>query len=104
MIALQDLPIRKIKLEDMPTYFRFGAFSKKSVAEMNANVFIQCGAVKPGGNESYCYAQEKECAGHICRVLRPERTISHVLAIRDDGTVWDFELSPFQMVERIEVI
>lgn len=47
----------KMRAEDMPFYHRQGA--------ENGNTYVSFGKVKMGGNEPYCYTEEKQCAGHI---------------------------------------
>ena len=86
----------KMRVEDMPFYHRRGA--------ENGNTYISLGNVKKGGNEPYCYTQEKQCAGHICRVLTPEKVTDKALVIREDGTVWDIWLSNFEYWELIEIV
>jgi len=86
----------KMRVEDMPFYHRSGA--------ENGNTYISLGSVKKGGNEPYCYTQEKQCAGHICRVLAPEKVTDKALVIREDGTVWDIWLSNFEYWELIEIV
>lgn len=65
------------------------------------NMF-KCGEVKKGGNEPYCYTQEKQCAGHICR--RIGQGIYNVEVIRDDGTVWGIDLRNFETITPLIVI
>jgi len=88
-MKLSKLPFKEISLEDMPFYFR---------RSNTGTPYIIWGPVRRGGNEPYCYAQEKQCAGHVCRVLSPEKTFDKALVIRDDGTVWSIWLSSFQEV------
>ncbi len=85
----------KMRVEDMPFYHRRGA--------ENGNTYVSFGKVKRGGNEPYCYTQEKQCAEHICRVLTPEKVIDKAVVIREDGTVWDIWLSNFESWELIEI-
>lgn len=91
------LPIEDVKLADIPFYH-------KDAARMGSTALIRCGAVKRGGNEPYCYTEEKQCAGHVCRVLAPDSVISTALVIRDDGTVWKIDLRNFEEATRINVI
>lgn len=93
-MKLSELPVEEISLAEMPFYFR---------RRNTGNTYIRCGRVKVGGNEPYCYPQEKQCAGHVCRVLCPEKAFDHVTAIRDDGTVWDFWLSNFEEVHLLKI-
>lgn len=86
----------KMRVEDMPFYHRRGA--------ENGNTYVSFGKAKRGGNEPYCYTQEKQCAGHICRVLTPEKVIDKAVVIREDGTVWDIWLSNFESWELIEIV
>lgn len=91
-----ELPVEKMPLEEMPFYHKIGA--------KNGCTYIKCGKVKRGGNEPYCYTEEKQCAGHICRVLCPEKVIDKCTVIRDDGTVWTCYLSVFETVCRLKII
>lgn len=93
-MTLRALPVKEISLEEMPFYFR---------RRNTWNVYIKCGNVKRGGNEPYSYPEEKQCAGHVCRVLCPRKTYYEALVIRDDGTVWKINLSAFQEVYRITI-
>lgn len=96
-MILNDLPIEKITLAELPSYWRVGSRYPQG------NTYIRCGEVRHGGNEPYCYTEEKQCAGHICRVLRPENTFETVLVIRDDGTVWRIWLSAFKKVSLLKI-
>ena len=87
--------ITNIKISEMPFYHRTGA--------KNGNTYIRLGNYVPGGNEPYCFAQEKQCANHICRVLAPEKTVLNALVIRDDGTVWKIYLKQFRTVELLNI-
>lgn len=93
-MKLNELSVKEISLENMPFYFR---------RKNTGNTYIICGTVKRGGNEPYCYAQEKQCAGHVCRVLCPEKAFDHITVIRDDGTVWSIWLSNFQEVHLLKI-
>ncbi len=93
-MKLSELPIKEICLENMPFYFR---------RPNTGNTHIICGPVKRGGNEPYCYAQEKQCADHVCRVLCPDKTFDKALVIRDDGTVWSIWLSNFEEVHLLKI-
>lgn len=95
-MTYNELPVEDIKLEDIPLYH-------KDVARMGSSSLIKCGDVKRGGNEPYCYVEEKQCAGHICRVLSPDKTYQSALVIRDDGTVWKIDFSCFEEVYRINI-
>ena len=86
----------KISVSEMPFYFR--------TPGIKWNTFIYCGDVKPGGNEPYCYPEEKQCANHICRVLMPDKTIDTTVVIRDDGTVWNIKLSVFRRWNLLKVV
>ena len=86
----------KIKLCDMPFYHRNGAENRKT--------YIQLGKVKKGGNEPYCFTQEKQCERHICRVLVPEKVIDKAGVILEDGTYWIIYLSNFISWSLIEII
>lgn len=92
-----ELPIEKITLDKMPFYHQNGA--KNGYCS-----YIRCGDVKRGGNEPYCNTQEKQCAGHICRIICPETVIDRCTLIRDDGTVWTCYLSAFENVCKLEII
>ena len=94
-MILKDLPVEEIALANMPFYHKIGA--------QNGNAYIRCGQVKRGGNEPYCYTEEKQCTGHICRVLSPGKTCDKALVIRDDGTVWSIYLSVFKEVSLLYV-
>ena len=63
---------------------------------------FKCGPVKKGGNEPYCYTQEKQCAGHICRRVGKGDDTIHV--VRDDGTCWTISLSNFETITPLKVI
>lgn len=94
-MKLSDLPIKSIQLSDMPFYHKSGA--------MNGNTYVQFKEVKIGGNEPYCYVQEKACQNHICRVLRPKTVYDKCTVIRDDGTVWTVHLSNFQEAYLLQI-
>jgi len=92
-----ELPIKKMKLSEIPFYHRHGA-------AMGWNSFIYCGSVKRGGNEPYCYPEEKQVAGHVCRVLgTKEKIFNKATVIRDDGTVWIINFDCFTEIYRIEI-
>ncbi len=93
-MTFSELPIENIELADMPFYFR---------CKNTGNAYIRCGEVHRGGNEPYCYTEEKQCAGHVCRVICPDKTIDHCTVIRDDGTVWQIWLSNFKTVTRLKI-
>lgn len=93
-MKLSELQVKEINLADMPFYFR---------RSNTGNTYIMCGPVKHGGNEPYCYAQEKQCTGHVCRVLCLKKTFDKALVIRNDGTVWDIWLSNFQEVHLLKI-
>lgn len=96
-MKLNELPIEEITMEELPSYWRIGSRFPKG------NTYIRCGNVRKGGNEPYCYPEEKRCAGHICRVLRPEKTYDKALVIRDDGTVWTIWLPAFEKVKLLKI-
>jgi hypothetical protein len=96
-MRLQELPVETITFMELPSYWRIGSVAPKG------NTYIRCGEVKRGGNEPNCYAQEKNCAGHICRVLKPESTYDKALVIRDDGTVWDLWLPAFKELHLLKI-
>lgn len=100
MTTLNNLPVKEIALSDLPNYFRITNIPGAA----RDNTFIQCGSVRRGGNEPYCFTEEKQCSGHVCRVLSPEKVIESALVIRDDGTVWKICLSCFEQVELLKVI
>lgn len=87
--------ITNIKISEIPFYHRSGA--------KNRNTYIRLGDYIPGGNEPYCFPEEKQCANHICRVLCPTNTILDALVIRDDGTVWKIYLKQFKTVELLNI-
>jgi hypothetical protein len=62
---------------------------------------IKCGEVVESGNPN-AYAEEKQCAGRICRKIG--NGISHVNVIRDDGTVWTIDLELFKSITPLVVI
>ncbi len=90
-----NLPVARIALNDMPFYHQSGA--------RNGCTYIYCGEVKPSGNGRNAYVEERQCSGHICRVLRPEKVVDLCTVIRDDGTVWQIYLSSFLSVTRLTV-
>ncbi len=91
-----ELPVKKIKYTDVPFYHRH--------ASRHSNALIELGPVKVGGNEPYCYTEEKQCQNHICRVLgNTEKIYDSALVVRDDGTVWKIWLSNFQEAYRLEI-
>lgn len=94
-MKLSELPVEEIGIEDMPFYHKRGA--------ENGNTYVRFGKVKRGSNEPYCYAEEKQCQEHICRVLTPDLVFDKALVIRDDGTVWKVWLSNFQEVHLLKV-
>ncbi len=96
-MILNELPIEEITLAELPSYWRVGSRYPQG------NTYIRCGEVKRGGNEPYCFPKEKQCAGRICRVLRPEKTFEQATVIRDDGTVWRIWLPAFKNVSRLEI-
>lgn len=94
-MKLSELLVEEISLKDMPFYFQ---------RKNTGNTYIKCGEVKRGGNEPYCYAQEKQCSGHVCRVLTPEKTFDEALVIRDDGTAWKIWLSNFKEICLLKIL
>lgn len=98
-MIFSELPVEQIKLSDLPFFHRHDLRYP-----LECKSLIRCGAVKRGGNEPYCYTQEKQCAGHICRVYAPQRTYETAEVVRDDGTVWRLWLPAFQEVVRLEVV
>ena len=95
-MTFQQLPVKKIPLAELPSYWRVGSKFPRGMA------YIECGQVRKGGNEPYCYTEEKQCAGHICRVLTPEKVYENAVVIRDDGTVWKLWLPAFLELSRLE--
>lgn len=93
-MRISELPIEEIDFEDMPNYFR---------RRNTGNTYIMCGPAKTGGNEPYCYVEEKQCAGHVCRVMCPEKVFDRATLLRDDGTVWTVWLSNFQDVRLLKI-
>lgn len=94
-MKLSDLPTEKVSISDIPFYHKRGA--------ENGNTYVRFGNVKRGGNEPYCYTEEKQCQGRICRVLIPDAVIDKAMVIRDDGTVWNIWLSNFQEVHLLKI-
>lgn len=98
MVKLDNMVEESINWSAMPLYFR-----SSSPKSYNGCTYIKCGEVKRGGNEPYCFTEEKRCAGHICRILCPEKTMDKALVIRDDGTMWSIWLSNFKELILLEV-
>lgn len=94
-MRLSELRVEEISIEEMPFYHKRGA--------ENGKTYVRFGNVKRGGNEPYCYVEEKQCQGHICRVLMPDVVFDRAMVIRDDGTVWSVCLSNFQEVHLLKV-
>lgn len=84
---------KTIRQENLPYYFRKSPF----------NTYIELGDYIPGGNEPYCFPQEKQCANTICRVLTPEKTVLTAFVIRQDGTVWKIYLKQFKEVTLLNI-
>lgn len=99
MLVFQDLPIKKIPLSQLPACFRLTT----APDAWRWNTYIYCGDVKKGGNEPYCFPEEKACSGHYCRILIPEKAFCNALVIRDDDTVWKIAFWPFAEVYRLEI-
>lgn len=88
MVSMKNRgPDEGLALSKMPFYFR----------HRNAawNTYVRLGEVIRSVNP-YFGTEEKQCSGHICRVLCPNKTYDEALVIRDDGTVWKIWLSNFQ--------
>lgn len=66
-----------------------------SDTETQHGTYVRLGEVIRSVNP-YFGTEEKQCSGHICRVLCPNKTYDEALVIRDDGTVWKIWLSNFQ--------
>lgn len=96
-MILSELSVEEIALAELPSYWCVGSKYPQD------NTYIRCGEVRRGGNEPYCYTEEKQCAGHICRVLCPENTFETAHVIRDDGTVWKIWLPAFKEVKRLKI-
>ena len=92
-----ELPHRPIQYADIPFYHRTGY-------RKGLNSLIWCGAVKLGGNEPYCYTEEKQCAGRVCRVLTAHEHSDNSMVVRDDGTVWKISFDAFKEVFRLDVV
>ena len=90
-----NFPVEKATLDDFPFYHRNGA--------CKGSTYVRFGEVKRGGNEPYCYAQEKQCAGHICRVLSPGCAIDSACVVRDDGTIWTVWFPAFKDIHLLEL-
>ena len=99
MITLRDLPIEKLPLSKLPFYHRHDVHNP-----LKCKSFIRLGDVKRGGNEPYCFTEEKQCAGRVCRVLAPKDYQEDLLVIRDDGTVWKIWLGAFTEAARLEIV
>ena len=87
--------------------FKAMRFVTTSLGMMSGREFckgnmFKCGEVKKGGNEPYCYTQEKQCAGHICRKIG--KGIENVHVIRDDGTCWTINLKNFETITPLIVM
>lgn len=98
-MTYHELPQEEIKSEDVPFYFQHGTFGP-----IKSESLIYCGEVKQGWNEPYCFTEEKQCSGHICRVLAPKSVISRCNVIRDDGTVWRIDLNNFLSVTKLDIV
>lgn len=99
MKTFGSLPIKPLPLSNLPFYHRHDVWST-----LQCKSFVQFGAVKRGGNEPYCYAEEKQCAWHVCRALGAKSYNNEVLVVRDDGTVWKVCLDAFEEAHRLEII
>lgn len=99
MLVFQDLPIKKIPLSQLPVAFRLTTVP----GAWKWNTYIYCGDVKNGGNEPYCFPEEKQCSGHYCKVLNPAKIYRDALVIRDDNTMWKVSFDPFVEVYKLEI-
>lgn len=99
MKSFQDLPVKKMPLSQLPAVFRLTTVP----GAWKWNAYIYCGDVKKGGNEPYCFPEEKQCSGHYCKVLAPKDHHYDALVIRDDSTVWKIAFWPFADVYRLEI-
>lgn len=87
-----DISIIEMKLEEIPKFHR--------VAAVNRRTHILLGNVKESMAE---FSQEKQCAGHICRVIAPEKTIDEAMVVREDGLVFNVWLKAFESVALIKI-
>lgn len=99
LVTLMTIPEEIVKVNTMPNYFRHRGLPES----IYYGVYLRLGEVKKGGNEPYCYTEEKQCAGHIVRVLAPSQFITRGMVERDDGTLWVICLEPFNEVYRVYV-
>lgn len=86
----------KMEVKDLPYYHRVGA--------LRGNTYIKLGELKKSGNGNNAYVEERQCEGHICRVLSPETAVNGAMVVREDGTVWKIYLSNFISWDLIEII
>lgn len=99
MNTFAELPHKEIKLDALPYSYRVGLRFPKQCKNL-----VELGEVKRGGNEPYCYTEEKKCAGHICRVLgNIDTKLDEATVVREDGTVWHITLDAFMEAYRIDV-
>ena len=98
IMTFGELPHGSISADEVPFCHRNGLFGT-----VKSESLIYCGTVKPGGNEPYCYTEEKQCAGHICRVLCPKDRSDHAVVVREDGTVWKICFSSFAEICRLDI-
>lgn len=99
-MTLSTLPTKQIGRTELPSYFRITNWPDAPYY----HTFVQLGEVKRGGNEPYCFTEEKACAGHVVRVLVPEKFVTTGLVVRDDGTVWSIYLPAFKEAHRLKVL
>lgn len=81
-------------------YLRFVTSSTLPFNRRSTCEFFRCGNLKPKGNP-YAWAQEEQCASHICRKIG--KGIYEVHVIRDDSTVWTINLDAFESITPLDV-
>ena len=82
----------EMSLEEIPIFHRKSAQIGKTL--------IILGNLKKSNAD---FLQEKECAGHICRVISPEKTFDEATVIREDGLVFTICLKAFESVKEIKI-
>ena len=87
-----DIEKAEMTLEQIPLYHKRAA--------QNGKALIILGDVKKSNAD---FLQEKECAGHICRVIAPEKTFDEATVIREDGLVFTICLKAFESVKEIKI-
>lgn len=95
-----ELPIRKIKLEELPSFFRIGLEDPEKIT------YIYCGDVKYGDYGKKVYMQEVALSGHFCRCLGNVSDYNRTLNVeRDDGNSWcKINIEPFEEIYKVKVV